>query len=179
MEKFQRQLPEALDLIARALKAGHAFPGALKMVADEMDDPIGHEFDKTLNEINFGVGVAEALKNLANRVDCLDLKFFVVAVVIQRETGGNLAEILENIARIIRERFKFHGRVKILAAEGKLSAIILTGLPFVTAFVLLLTNPQYIQLLTRDPIGRVLVGVGLCLMALGIFSMKRMIAIKV
>ena len=179
MEKFQGQLPEALDLIARALKAGQALSGALKMVADEMDDPIGHEFDKALNEINFGVGVSEALKNLANRVDCLDLKFFIIAVVIQRETGGNLAEILENIARIIRERFKLHGRIRILAAEGKLSAIILTGLPFMAAFVLFFASPTYIQILAGDPLGRVLAGVGISLMILGIFSMKRMIAIKV
>ncbi|MGZ3613917.1 MAG: type II secretion system F family protein, partial [Thermodesulfobacteriota bacterium] len=117
MEKFHSQLPEALDLIARALRAGQALSGTLKMVADEMDDPIGDEFDKTLNEINFGVGVSEALKNLATRVDCLDLKFFVIAVVIQRETGGNLADILENSARIIRERFKLHGRIRVLAAE--------------------------------------------------------------
>ncbi len=179
MEKFQGQLPEALDLIARALKAGQALSGALKMVADEMDDPIGHEFDKALNEINFGVGVPEALKNLANRVDCLDLKFFVIAVIIQRETGGNLAEILENIARIIRERFKLHGRIRILAAEGKLSAIILTGLPFVTASVLFFANRPYIQILTMDPLGRILAGVAISLMILGIFSMKKMIAIKV
>jgi tight adherence protein B len=179
MEKFQSQLPEALDLVARALKAGQALSGALKMVADEMDDPVGDEFDKTLNEINFGVGVPEALKNLASRVDCLDLKFFVIAVVIQRETGGNLAEILENIAHIIRERFKLYGRIRILAAEGKLSAIILTGLPFLTAFVLLFANPEYIKILARDPLGRVLAGAGISLMILGIFSMKRMIAIKV
>ena len=149
------------------------------MVADEMDDPIGDEFDKTLNEINFGVGAPEALKTLASRVDCLDLKFFVIAVVIQRETGGNLAEILENIARIIRERFKLHGRIRILAAEGKLSAAILTGLPFVTAFVLLLANPDYIKILIRDPLGRALAGLVLSLMILGIFSMRKMIAIKV
>ena len=149
------------------------------MVADEMDDPIGDEFDKTLNEINFGVGVSEALKNLANRIDCLDLKFFVIAVVIQRETGGNLAEILENSARIIRERFKLHGRIRILAAEGKLSAIILMGLPFMTAFVLLLANPDYIKILTRDSFGRILAGVALSLMILGVLSMKKMIAIKV
>jgi tight adherence protein B len=179
MQRFQGQLPEALDLVARALKAGQALSGALKMVADEMGDPIGDEFDKTLNEINFGVGVPEALKNLANRIDCLDLKFFVTAVVIQRETGGNLAEILENIARIIRERFKLYGRIQVLAAEGKLSAIILTGLPFVTAFVLLFANPAYIQILVSDPLGKVLAGAGISLMILGIFSMKRMIAIKV
>ncbi len=179
MEKFHSQLPEALELLARALKAGQALSGALKMVADEMGDPIGTEFDKTLNEINFGVGVSEALKNLANRVDCLDLKFFIIAVVIQRETGGNLAEILENSARIIRERFKLHGRIRILAAEGKLSAIILAVLPFVTAFVLLLANPDYIKILTIDPFGRVLAGIALALMLLGILSMKKMIAIKV
>jgi tight adherence protein B len=178
-EKFQRQLPEALDLVARALRAGHAFSGAMKMVADEMDDPIGTEFDKTLNEVNFGVGVTEALKNLAARVSCLDLKFFVVAVVIQRETGGNLAEILENIARVIRERFKLYGRIKVLAAEGKLSAIILTALPFFVAFVLLLANPEYLQILARDSIGRVLAGVGLALMGIGVVSMKKLIAIKV
>ena len=179
MEKFHSQLPEALDLVARALRAGQALSGALKMVADEMDDPIGDEFDKALNEINFGVGVSEALKSLANRVDCLDLKFFIIAVVIQRETGGNLAEILENSARIIRERFKLYGRIHILAAEGKLSALILTGLPFVTAIALLFANPGYIQILIKDPFGRILAGFGISLMILGIFSMKKMIAIKV
>jgi tight adherence protein B len=178
-EKFQRQLPEALDLVARALRAGHAFSGAMKMVADEMDDPIGTEFARTLNEINFGVGVPEALKNLAARASCLDLKFFVVAVVIQRETGGNLAEILENIARVIRERFKLYGRIKVLAAEGRLSAIILTALPFFVALVLLLANPEYLQILARDSIGRVLAGVGLALMGIGVVSMKKLIAIKV
>ncbi len=179
MEKFERQLPEALDLVARALKAGHAFSGSLKMVADEMGDPIGSEFDKTLNEINFGMGVPEALKNLANRIDSLDLKFFVISVLIQRETGGNLAEVLESIARIIRERFKLHGRIRILSAEGKLSAIVLIGLPFFVAFLLALVNPEYIGTLARDPIGRVLAAFALSLMILGILFMKKMIAIKV
>ncbi len=101
MEKFQRQLPDALDLIARSLKAGHAFTGGLRMVAEELGDPIGAEFEKTLQEINFGVGVAEALKSLPNRVDCPDLRFFIISVIIQRETGGNLAEILSKIAHLI------------------------------------------------------------------------------
>lgn len=178
-EKFQAQLSEALDLVARALRAGQALSGALKMVADEMGDPVGHEFDKTLNEINFGVGVPEALKNLARRIDCLDLKFFVIAVVIQRETGGNLAEILEDTARIIRERFKLQAHTRILAAEGKLSTIILTGLPFITGLILFLVNPDYIKILVRDPFGRVLAGFALCLLTLGILFMKKMIAIKV
>lgn len=179
MERFQRQLPEALDLVARAMKAGHAFSGALKMVADEMRDPIGSEFDKTLNEINFGMGVPEALKNLANRVDSLDLKFFVISVLIQRETGGNLAEILESIARIIRERFKLHGRIRVLSAEGKLSAIVLIGLPFFVALLLSWVNPEYIATLARDPIGRVMALFVLFLMIAGILFMRKMIAIRV
>ena len=130
MQKFERQLPEALDLMARSLKAGHAFTGALKMVADEMEDPIGTEFDKTLGEINLGIDVQTAMKNLSLRVECPDLRFFVISVLIQRETGGNLAEILENIAYLIRERFKLHGRIRVLSAEGKFSAIVLVAGPF-------------------------------------------------
>lgn len=179
MNKFQRQLPDALDLLARSLKAGHAFSGGLKMVADEMGDPIGHEFDNTLNEINFGVGVPEALKNLSNRVDCVDLNFFVISIIIQRDTGGNLAEILENIAYLIRERFKLYGRVRVLAGEGKLSAIILVALPFLLAFVLSLINPEYIGTLIKDPIGHVFIGIGLVMMIIGIFTMSKMIKIKV
>jgi tight adherence protein B len=179
MEKFQRQLPDALDLIARALKAGHAFTGGLRMVAEELGDPIGTEFEKTLNEINFGVGVPEALKSLPNRVDCPDLKFFITSVLIQRETGGNLAEILGKIAYLIRERFKLQNRVQVLAAEGKLSAIILIAIPFVIAFALALLNPEYIRTLVIDPIGKILVTFAFLMMIIGIFVMKKMIQIKV
>ena len=179
MEKFQRQLPDALDLIARALKAGHAFTGGLRMVADELGDPIGTEFEKTLNEINFGVGVPEALKNLPNRVDCPDLRFFIISVILQRETGGNLAEILEKISYLIRERFKLKGHIQVLAAEGKLSAVILIALPFVIAFALYVLNPGYIKTLFIDPLGKILILFALFMMAIGIFVMKRMITIKV
>jgi tight adherence protein B len=179
MEKFQRQLPDALDLIARALKAGHAFTGGLRMVAEELGDPIGTEFEKTLNEINFGVSVPEALKSLPNRVDCPDLKFFITSVIIQRETGGNLAEILGKIAYLIRERFKLQNRVQVLAAEGKLSAIILIAIPFVIAFALTLLNPEYIKTLVIDPIGKILVTFAFLMMIIGIFVMKKMIQIKV
>jgi len=179
MEKFQRQLPDALDLIARALKAGHAFTGGLRMVADELGDPIGTEFEKTLNEINFGVGVPEALKNLPNRVDCPDLRFFIISVILQRETGGNLAEILEKISYLIRERFKLKGHIQVLAAEGKLSAVILIALPFVIAFALYVLNPGYIKTLLIDPLGKILTLFALFMMAIGIFVMKRMITIKV
>ena len=179
MEKFQRQLPDALDLIARALKAGHAFTGGLRMVADELGDPIGTEFEKTLNEINFGVGVPEALKNLPNRVDCPDLRFFIISVILQRETGGNLAEILEKISYLIRERFKLKGHIQVLAAEGKLSAVILIALPFVIAIALYVLNPGYIKTLFIDPLGKILTLFALFMMAIGIFVMKRMITIKV
>lgn len=179
MEKFQRQLPNALDLIARALKAGHAFTGGLRIVAEELGDPVGREFEKTLNEINFGIGIPEALRNLSNRVDCPDLKFFITSVIIQRETGGNLAEILSKIGYLIRERFKLQSRVRVLASEGKLSAIILIAIPFIIALALSVLNPAYVRTLVTDPMGKVLVGFALIMMIIGIFVMKRMIQIKV
>lgn len=179
MNKFNSQLPEALDMIARSLKAGHAFSAGLKMVGDEMRDPIGTEFYKTLNEINFGVSIPGALKNLSNRLDCPDLKIFTISVIIQRETGGNLAEILENNSYIIRERFKFEGKVKTLAAPGKLSAIIITLLPFVLAFLLYVVNPHYLNYLILDPIGRMALVFAFLLLVFGIFVMRKMVAIKV
>jgi tight adherence protein B len=179
MEKFQRQLPEALDLIARSLKAGHAFTGGLKVVIDEFDDPIGTEFDTTLNEINFGAGVNDALKNLSDRVDCPDLRFFVISVIIQRETGGNLAEILESISYLIRERFKLQGHIRTLSAEGKLSAIILGALPFVVAFLLYLINRDYIMTLFVDPLGRIMALYAVIMMVMGILVMRKMIRIQV
>ncbi len=179
MLKFERQLPEALDLMARSLKAGHAFSGGLKMVADEMEDPIGTEFDKTLGEINFGVDVQTALKNLSLRVDCPDLRFFVISVLIQRETGGNLAEILENIAYLIRERFKLHGRIRVLSAEGKFSAIVLLALPFLVATALIFLNPNYLKILFTDPMGNLMVGFAGLMMVLGVLVMKKLVAIRV
>jgi tight adherence protein B len=179
MQKFGRQLPDALDLIVRALKAGHAFSSGIRMVADEFDDPVGPEFAKTMDEINFGVGVPEALINLSNRVDCPDLKFFVISVIIQRETGGNLAEVLENISHLIRERFKLQGRIRVLSAEGKFSAIVLVALPFVVCFTLLLVNPGFLKPLYTDPAGKVMIAAAIIMMSMGIFVMKRMISIKV
>jgi|LQYC01.1.fsa_nt_gi tight adherence protein B len=179
MGRFERQLPEALELIARSLKAGHAFSGGLQMVAEEFPDPAGTEFGKAFDEINYGVGVSQALKNLAERVDVADLKFFVVSVIIQRETGGNLAEILENISYLVRERFKLVGHVKGLTAEGRLSATILCILPFVMAFVLFLINPEYMKTLFDDPLGPVLIGSALFMIFLGIIAMKRITKIRV
>src|SRR5512143_3421445 len=179
MEKFERQLPDALELVARALKAGHALTGGLRMVAEEFGDPVGTEFGKTLDEINFGVGVSEALTNMTQRVDCDDLKFFAVSVIIQRETGGNLAEILENLGHLMRERFKFQGRVRVLSAEGKLSAIVLVAVPFFITAVLSVLRPEYIGILLTDAIGRVMVVTALIMMCCGIYVMKNMVSLKV
>jgi tight adherence protein B len=179
LRKFERQLPEALDLMARSLRAGHAFAGGIQMVAQEFEDPIGTEFERVLNEVNFGASVEQALKNLVQRTACPDVKFFTVAVIVQRESGGNLAEILETIARLIRERFKLRGRITALSAEGKLSAGILAGLPFCIALALSLMNPQYLSVLLSDPIGKFLMVVALCMMALGVYVMRRIIDIRV
>lgn len=179
MAKLLSQLPDTLELIARALRAGHSFSTGMKLAADEFDDPIGPEFSETLDEINYGVSVADALKNLASRLDCPDLKYFVVSVILQRETGGNLAEIMDSIAYLVRERFKFQGKVRALSAEGKLSALILCVLPFFVVVALLITTPEYVQVLITDPIGRIMAVASSCLMAAGIYFMRRMVNITV
>jgi len=179
MAKFEKQLPEALGLIARALRAGHAFTSGMKLASEEFGDPLGPEFEETLDEINFGVSVPEALKNLAQRVNCPDVKFFVVSVILQRETGGNLAEIIENLAHLIRERFKFRGKVRVLTAEGRLSATILLILPFVLFLAFLVLSPEYVVELVSDPIGKVMMGVGAVLMFIGILLIKRIIKVEV
>ena len=177
--QFQRLLPEGLDLMARALRAGHAFSVGMKMVGDEFPDPIGPEFARTVEEISFGIDVPEALRNLTGRVDCVDLKFFVTALTVQRETGGNLAEIIEAISRLIRQRYELFGRIKSLSAEGRLSGYILFGLPFVMAGVLWYLNEEYMSLLFEDPVGHMMIaGAGL-MMCIGAFVMRNMCQIKV
>ena len=179
MKKFEDQLPEALELMARSLRAGHAFAGGLQMVAQEFTDPIGTEFGKALAQISLGVSTEQALKNLTERVDCPDLKFLTVSVLIQRETGGNLAEILDSIGRLIRERFKLRGRIRTLSAEGRMSAGILVAIPIFVALALAVINPGYIGTLRNDPAGKILVGIALVMMIIGIFFIKRLIAIRV
>jgi tight adherence protein B len=179
IQKFERQLPEALDLVARALKAGHAFSSGMQLAADEFDDPLGPEFQKTLDEINFGISVSDALKNLSMRVDCPDVRYFIVSVLVQRETGGNLAEIIESLAHLIRERFKLRGRIRVLAAEGKFSAAILIVIPFFVVFVLRVINPDYISTLLEDPLGKGMAVVAAALMGVGVLVMRKMIDIKI
>jgi tight adherence protein B len=179
MVKVELQLPDALDLVGRALRAGHAFPTAVKMVSDELNDPIGGEFRTLFDEVNYGVSMHTALLNLAARIPVTDLRYFVIAVLIQRETGGNLAELLDNIAAIIRARLKLFGQIRVLSAEGRLSAWILTLLPIGVALIMNLVNPGYIGVLWKDPMGLRLVTGAVLLMIFGIFWMWRIVKIHV
>jgi tight adherence protein B len=179
LHKFEEQLPDALDLISRALRAGHAFPSAMQMVATEAADPVATEFQITFDEINYGVSVHDAMLNLATRVPSMDLRYFIISVLLQRETGGNLSELLGNLSHLIRERFKLLGRIRVLAAEGKLSAYILIGLPFATAAMIYLVNPKFLSVLWTDPAGlRLLAGASL-MMVFGSFVMWRIVKIRV
>lgn len=179
LRTFERQIPEALDLMGRALRAGHAFPTAVKMVGDEMADPIGREFRQLFDEANFGMPQNEALMRLADRVPIDDLRYFVIAVMIQRESGGNLAELLDNIAGIVRARLKLFGEIRTLSAEGRLSAWILGALPFCVAAVVQLINPGFMAVLWTDPVGLKMVGGALVMMALGVLWMRKIIRIRV
>jgi tight adherence protein B len=179
IKKFQQQLPEGLDLIARSLKAGHAFTSGMKLAADEFSDPLGTEFHDTLEEINFGVSTQQALRDLAARIDCPEIKYFTVAVILQRETGGNLAELLEGLAQLMRKKVKFDGKVRSLAAEGKLTAIILVIVPFLMALYLELNTPGYLEVFFTHPIGKILLVSFSTLMILGIIVLKKMVDIKV
>jgi tight adherence protein B len=179
MVKIEESLPDALDLIGRALRAGHAFPTAVKMVSDELNDPIGGEFRTLFDEVNYGVSMHTALLNLAARIPVTDLRYFVIAVLIQRETGGNLAELLDNIAAIIRARLKLFGQVRVLSTEGRLSAWILTLLPIIVAIVMNFVNPAFISVLWKDPLGLRLIGGAVLLMIFGIFWMWRIVKIHV
>jgi tight adherence protein B len=179
MRKIVEQLPDALDLISRALKAGHAFPSGLQMVGDETKDPIAGEFRIVHDEINFGVAVPAALMNLANRVPSPDMRQFVIAVLIQRETGGNLTELLANISALVRQRLKLFMKIRVLSAEGRLSAWILCLLPFFLAGVINLINPRFMSVLWTDPMGLKMIYAALVMMALGTLWMRKIIRIRV
>ena len=179
IERIERQFPEALDLMGRAMRAGHAFPSAIKMVADEMAEPLGRDFRILFDEMNYGVPTSDALKHLADRVPVPDVSYFVVAVMIQRESGGNLAELLDKISTIVRARLNLLGEVRTLSAEGKLSAIILTALPFGVALMVNLVNPEFMAVLFTDPMGLKMIGVALFMMLVGILWMRKIIRIRV
>jgi tight adherence protein B len=179
LHTIERQLPEAADFLARALRAGHSFTNVLAMVGTELPEPLAGEFRTANAEINYGVPLNEALQNMAARIPLADLRYLVIAVLIQRESGGNLAEILGSIAHIIRERLKLIAQVRVLSAEGRMSAWILGLLPFCVMFVMQITNPQYVSLLWTDPIGIKLLWYALAMLIVGVLWLRRVIRIRV
>ena len=179
MARFEEQLPEALDVMVRALKAGHPFSGTLQLVAEEMDDPIAREFGITFADINYGLDVKQAFMNMLERIPNVTLMTLVTAVVVQRETGGNLAETLSKISSVIRGRFRFNRKVKTLSAEGRLSAWILAMIPFTLFVLIMLTTPSYLPVLMQEPAGLKIVAAAFLLQIIGILWIRRIIRIEV
>jgi tight adherence protein B len=155
--KFEEHFPEALDLLSRAVRAGHAFSAGMKMVADELDEPVGPEFRKAFDEQNYGLPLKESLNNLAERIPILDVRFFSTAVLIQRETGGNLSEILDNLANVVRERFKIRRQVRVHTAHGRFTGYVLMALPAFLAIALFFINPSHMRLLFEEKIGQMMI----------------------
>jgi tight adherence protein B len=179
LRAFEEMFPEALDLIARALKAGHAFATGLKMAADELSEPVGPEFRKTFDEQNFGLPLKDALENLTLRIPILDVRFFATAVLIQRETGGNLSEILENLAHVVRERFKILRQVRVYTAHGRLTGYVLLALPAVLGIALSFINPDHMNMLFRERIGQILLMVAICMQTAGYLWIRQVVKIEV
>jgi tight adherence protein B len=179
LDAFLYHLPDALDLMSRAMSAGHAFSESLHMVAQEMPEPIATEFRKAYEEQNLGLSVKLALENLTQRIPILDLKMCVTAVLIQRETGGNLAEILEKVAYTIRERFRILGDLKTLTTSSRLSAWLLCGLPIFVALMVTFMNPEYMSVLWKDPRGHYLIAAALFLQITGMLIIRKILNIKI
>jgi tight adherence protein B len=179
MDRFAAILPDAIDLMARALRAGHALTAAIEMVAREIPNPVGLEFRRVFEEQNFGLPIREALLNLAKRVPVPDLRFLVTAMLVQKETGGNLAEVLDKAGAVIRERSRLLGQLRIYTAQGRMTGWILGLLPFILFVIMNFLNPGYSSNLIDDPIGRKAIWIGLGLMAIGAWSIRKIVDIKV
>ncbi|HWY02236.1 MAG TPA: type II secretion system F family protein [Candidatus Acidoferrum sp.] len=178
-EKFEELFPEAIDTLARAVRAGHAFTTALEMITAEVTEPVAGEFRQLYEEQKFGMPVRDALINLTERMPLVDVKFFVTAVMLQRETGGNLAEILDNLSYVIRERFKIQRQVRVYTAQGRLTMALLMAMPPIIVTIMLLLNPSFIRPLFADPIGHVLLVAGIILQTIGYFVIRKIIRIQV
>src|SRR3984957_17638141 len=178
-EKFEELFPEAIDTLARAVRAGHAFTTALELITNEINEPIASEFRKLFEEQKFGLPVRDALMNLAARVPLVDVKFFVTAVMLQRETGGNLAEILDNLSYVIRERFKIQRQVKVHTAQGRLTMLLLMAMPPAVVTILYIFSPDFVHPLFYDPIGHALLVASIALQTIGYFVIRKIIKIQV
>ena len=179
LKAFGKQLPEALELVARALRAGHSLGAGLQLVQSEMKEPIGTEFGRVYEEQNLGITMEDALENLADRIPNLDLRFFATAVILQRQTGGDLAEILDKIGHLIRERFRIWGQIQALTGEGRLSGIVLMILPPALFAVMFNLNREYTMVLFEDPMGQQMLAGGIVMQIIGALVIKKIVNIKV
>ena len=179
MRKIESQFPEALEFVSRAMRAGHAFSVSLEMLHKEFPEPISGEFRRTFEEQNLGLPLDVALEKLGKRVPLIDVHFFVSAVLLQKRTGGNLAELLDNLAYLIRERFKLRGQVRAISAHGRISGLILSMIPMVVAIMMFYTNPDYIMFFVNDPTGKIMMVVCIALQFLGFVSIRKIIDIGV
>jgi tight adherence protein B len=179
LNRFEEQFPEALDLLSRAVRAGHAFQTAMGMVADELSEPVGPEFKKAFDRQNFGLPLREALDEMAMRIGNLDVRFFVTAVLIQRETGGNLAEILDNLAYVVRERFKIRRQVRVHTAHGRFTAWVLLSLPAALAVALTFINPDHMGLLFHEHMGQIMIMGAIVMQTIGYIWIRKVIKIEV
>ncbi len=179
LKQFAVQLPDALDMLGRALRAGQSLGAGFSLVSSEMSAPLGKEFGRVFEEQNLGVSLDESLDNLTTRIPNLDLKFFVTAVILQRQTGGDLAEILDKIAGLIRERFQIWGQIQALTGEGRLSGVVLMALPVVLFLAVYKLNPDYIMVLFTDPLGKKMLAVAIFLQVLGALAIRKIVNIKV
>lgn len=179
LKRFEEQFPEALDLLSRAIRAGHAFQTAMGMVADELPAPVGTEFKKSFDQQNFGLPLKEALDEMAERVPILDVRFFVTAVLIQRETGGNLSEILDNLAHVVRERFKILRQVRVHTAHGRFTGYVLLALPAALGIALSFINPDHMRLLFEERMGQMMIMAAIVLQTIGYIWIRRVIKIEV
>jgi tight adherence protein B len=175
---FEEQFPEAVDLIARAMRAGHAFPTGLKMVGEELPPPVGAEFRTLYEKQNFGASMPEILRAFAERIPSLDARFFVTAVLTQREAGGNLAEVLDRLAAVMRERFRIKREVRVRSAHGRISAFVLAGLPPTIAFFMLSTSPESMNILVTDPLGIRLTILAIGLQITGMLIVRKLVDIQ-
>jgi tight adherence protein B len=176
---FEEQFPEAIDLIARALRAGHALPTALQMASEEVPDPVGGEFKLLFEQQNYGLSMTDALRAFGERLPLLDARFFVTAVQTQREMGGNLSEVLDKLAAVIRERFKVKRQVRAVSAHGRITGVVLGILPPAVAAILFVVSPAHIRLLVEDPLGVYMVVTAVILQAIGVVVIRRIVDVEI
>ena len=179
LKRFEELFPETLEFVSRSMRAGHAFSVSLEMIHREFQEPVASEFRRTFEEHNLGLPIEVALQKLAKRVPSLDVHFFVSAVLLQKRTGGNLAEILDKLAYVIRERFKLRGRIRAVSAHGKMTATALSCIPIAVAVLMFYTNPSYVTFFITDEIGNIMIGIAIFLQLVGYLIMKKIVNIEV